>query len=64
MYAVVILAIISVFVVLVVGLASFVAGGEFNKKYGNKLMRLRIAFQAIAVVLILVMIYLRSQGGQ
>ena len=63
MYAVVVLAIISVFVVLALGLASFVVGGEFNKKYGNKLMRLRLAFQAIAVVLILVMIYLRSQGG-
>ncbi|MCF6234179.1 MAG: twin transmembrane helix small protein [Rhodobacteraceae bacterium] len=64
MSVVVILAIISVFIVLAIGLIGFVAGGEFNRKYGNKLMRLRLAFQAIAVVLILVMIYLRSQSGQ
>ncbi len=63
MYAIVVLAIISVFVVLVIGLAGFVAGGEFNRRYGNKLMRLRILFQAIAVALILLLIYLRSQGG-
>jgi hypothetical protein len=64
MSVVVVLAIISVFVVLGIGLVGFVAGGEFNRKYGNKLMRLRIAFQGIAVVLILIMIYLRSQTGQ
>ena len=64
MSVVVVLAIISVFVVLGIGLVGFATGGEFNRKYGNKLMRLRIAFQAIAVVLILVMIYLRSQTGQ
>ncbi len=64
MSVVVILAIISVFVVLGIGLVGFAAGGEFNRKYGNKLMRARIAFQAIAVVLILIMIYMRSQTGQ
>jgi len=64
LYAIVVLAIISVVVVLAIGLAGFAAGGEFNRKYGNKLMRLRILFQAIAVALILLMIYMRSQGGQ
>ena len=60
MFAVVILAVISVFVVLAIGLAGFVAGGEFNRKYGNKLMRLRIVFQAIAVALILLLIFMRG----
>ena len=64
MFAIVVLAIISVVVVLAIGLVGFAAGGEFNRKYANKMMRLRIVFQAIAVVLILLMIYLRSQGGQ
>ena len=27
-------------------------GGEFNKKYGNKLMRLRVAMQLLAVLLL------------
>lgn len=63
MYGVVILAIVAVVVVLAIGLAGFVAGGEFNRKYGNRMMRLRILFQAIAVAAILLLIFLRSQGG-
>jgi len=43
-------------VVLVVGLVGFFLGGEFNAKYGNKLMRARVALQAVAVVLLLVVL--------
>lgn len=64
MYSIVVLAIVAVAIVLAIGLGGFVAGGEFNRKYGNKLMRLRILFQAIAVALILLYVFLRSQGGQ
>jgi len=46
---------------LVVGLAGFFHGGEFNRKYGNKLMQARVALQAIAVVLLLVI--LLTNGG-
>lgn len=35
---------------LVVGMFSMVKGGEFNKKYGNKLMRARVFLQGIAIV--------------
>ena len=63
LYLIVVLAILSVVVVLVIGLAGFAAGGEFNRKYGNKLMRLRILFQFIAVGLILLYIYMRGTGG-
>lgn len=63
MFTLVVLAMLSVVVVLVIGLAGFAAGGEFNRKYGNKLMRLRILFQAIAVGLILLYIFLRETGG-
>ena len=63
LFTLVLVAIASVVIVLVTGLAGFAAGGEFNHKYGNKLMRLRILFQAIAVGLILLYIYLRNQGG-
>ncbi len=38
--------------VLVVGLAGFFRGGEFNRKYGNKLMQARVALQAIAVFIL------------
>ncbi|MGH6905414.1 MAG: twin transmembrane helix small protein [Geminicoccaceae bacterium] len=42
--------------VLVIGLAGFFQGGEFNRKYGNKLMQARVALQAIAVLLLLVIL--------
>ena len=35
---------------LVIGLGAMVKGGEFNKKYGNKLMRARVGLQGIALV--------------
>ena len=42
--------------VLVVGLVGFFQGGEFNRKYGNKLMQARVALQAVAVVLLLIIL--------
>lgn len=42
--------------VLVLGLAAFFKGGEFNRKYGNKLMRARVALQALAVILLLIVL--------
>jgi hypothetical protein len=41
---------------LVVGLAGFFHGGEFNRKYGNKLMQARVAFQALAVLVLLMLL--------
>ena len=35
---------------LVVGLASMTKGGDFNQKYGQKLMRLRVMAQGAALV--------------
>ncbi len=63
LYYLVILAILVVFVVLMIGLGSFTKGGEFNRKYANKLMRLRIIAQAGAVALILLFVWLRSGGS-
>lgn len=42
--------------VLAVGLAGFFKGGEFNRKYGNRLMQARVALQAVAVVILLVLL--------
>ena len=33
------------------GLFSMVKGGEFNKKYGNKLMQARVTLQGVALAL-------------
>ena len=38
--------------VLMVGLVGFFQGGAFNERYGNKLMRLRVGLQLVAVLLL------------
>ena len=39
---------------LLMGLLSMAKGGEFNRKYGNKLMRTRVALQGLAILLFIV----------
>jgi hypothetical protein len=56
------IAMTAVVLALATGLVSFVAGGEFNRKYANKLMRLRVATQAAAVVILLLLLLLRASG--
>lgn len=63
LFVIVVLAVLAVAVVLMLGIGGFAKGGDFNKKYANKIMRLRIVMQAIAVVLILIYIYLKRQAG-
>ena len=46
-------ALAAILVVLLTGVIGMAAGGEFNRKYGNKLMRLRVLLQIAAVGLIL-----------
>ena len=48
--------------VLFIGLFSMVRGGEFNRKYSNKLMRLRVLFQAIAIAIFAAIIYFTKHG--
>jgi hypothetical protein len=42
--------------VLAVGIISMVRGGEFNRKYGNRLMRARVILQGLTIILFLIMI--------
>lgn len=51
-----------VLAILMVGVGGFAKGGEFNRKHANRLMRYRIAAQAVAVVLIVLFAWLRSKG--
>ncbi|MEM9438046.1 MAG: twin transmembrane helix small protein [Pseudomonadota bacterium] len=55
-----ILACVLVAVILAVGIGGFAKGGEFNKQYANKIMRMRIVAQAAAVVIILILIASRG----
>ena len=45
------IAMAAVLVVLLFGVAAMFRGGEFNRKYANKLMRLRVLLQALALLL-------------
>lgn len=54
------LAVLAVAVILALGIGSFGRSGEFNKRNANKLMRLRIVAQAVAVALIVLFVWLRK----
>ncbi len=45
------LALLAVLGVLFAGLFSMARGGAFNEKYGNRLMRWRVALQGLAILL-------------
>ena len=53
----IIIGLILVFLVLVIGLVSMLVKGDFNKKYSNKLMRLRVITQGI-IILIFTLVFL------
>ena len=53
----------AVMLVLIVGVIAMARGGEFNRKYGQKMMRWRVGLQALAVGLILLFVFVTSQGG-
>ncbi len=55
-----VVAMLATLAVLVVGLAGFFRGGEFNRKYGNRLMRARVALQALALVLLAILLAMRG----
>jgi len=40
--------------ILLTGVVGMARGGEFNKKYGNKLMRMRVISQFVALILMAV----------
>ena len=60
----VIVALVATLAVLLVGVIAMLRGGEFNVKYGNKLMRARVAMQALAVALMLSLYLINRFGGQ
>jgi hypothetical protein len=55
-----VLACLSVLAVVFVGVIGFARGGEFNRKYANKIMRLRLLLQFVAVLLILAFVALAT----
>jgi hypothetical protein len=44
--------------ILIAGLYSLWRGGEFSKNWSNRLMRLRVLAQFIAIILIMLVLYI------
>jgi hypothetical protein len=63
LYALIPLALLVTLGFLAVGIYSLARGGEFSAKNSNKLMRGRVAAQAIAVALLMLLVYLLTRTG-
>ena len=57
LFYLVVVACLAVVVVLMIGVLGFARGGDFNRKHANKIMRLRLLLQFVAVLLILAFVY-------
>ena len=51
----------AVVLVLAVGLVGLFRGGEFNRRWGNVLMRWRVGLQALAILLIALAVFVFSR---
>jgi hypothetical protein len=54
---------LGVLATLVAGLYALFRGGDFGRSYSNKLMRLRVLMQFIAVLALVSFFWWRSHGG-
>ncbi|WP_313444306.1 twin transmembrane helix small protein [Brevundimonas sp.] len=60
----IVLAILAVTITLGFGLYSLFRGGDYARSHSNKLMRLRVGLQAVAVILLVVgMMWKATQGA-
>lgn len=56
-FTLMIAAMMAVLASLAVGLFSMARGGEFNKKYGNRLMRTRVTLQGVALIFFILAVW-------
>ena len=63
LFFIVIIAAIVVLIILLIGIGTFAKGGEFNRKYSNKIMRYRIGAQALAIILVLLFVLIKNIGN-
>ena len=54
-------ALIAVAAVLAVGIYSLFRGGDFGRSYSNKLMRLRVVMQALAIAILMGALWWRTK---
>ena len=62
LFVVVVLAMATVAIIMLIGIGGFGRGGDFNRKHANKIMRMRIVVQFVAVLLILAFVYFRGKS--
>jgi len=55
------IAIAVVFVVLCLGLFTLMKGGETGRTWSNKLMRIRVLAQFVAILIIMVVLYMAQR---
>ena len=53
----------AVFITLCVGIYALFRGGDFGRSYSNKLMRLRVLLQAVAVAILVAAFMWRGAHG-
>ena len=51
---------VAAFLVVVVGVTAMAVNGKFNKENSNKLMRMRLYFQASALVVVVLLVMLTT----
>lgn len=56
------LAMLATLGVLLFGVLTMARGGEFNRRYGNKLMRARVLLQGIALLILVILMALAGRG--
>jgi nitrogen fixation-related uncharacterized protein len=56
------ISLVAVAVVLGFGIYSLYRGGDFGRSYSNKLMRLRVVMQAIAIAILMAALWWRQRG--
>jgi hypothetical protein len=59
----VVLALAGTLLVLFAGVFAMTRGGAFNRKWGNKLMRARVATQGLAILLLLALFLVNRDWG-
>ena len=59
----ILIALAAVATTLAVGIYALYRGGDFGRSWSNKLMRLRVLLQFIAVLLLVAVFWWRTQGG-
>ena len=59
-YLLIPITIAAVTLVLFTGIYGMLKGGKFNRQYSNKLMRLRILLQFLAITIIMIALYIAA----